>query len=134
MFFEVAEEGVDEEFDEGRARDAGFEGYGVQAGDDFIGQPNRDCVTLRHWEWYTKQFSQFQFYFVDYVYHWYTITHVSEKSNPRTRPVPIRLDERTRERLEKAARRLTSTRAGVIRLAIVQFLPDVEAGQINLKH
>jgi len=51
----------------------------------------------------------------------------------KTKPIPVRLSDLTRGRLDKAAKRLSSTRAGVIRFAISQLLPDVEAGRINLK-
>jgi predicted transcriptional regulator len=52
---------------------------------------------------------------------------------PRTKPVPIRLDHATTGRLDLAAKRLSSNRAAVIRLAIHQMLPDIEAGQLTLK-
>jgi len=54
-------------------------------------------------------------------------------AEPRTKPVPIRLDKETRRRLDDAARKLSSKRAAVVRLAIHQLLPDIEAGTLILK-
>jgi len=43
------------------------------------------------------------------------------------------MDKVTTDRLDRAATRLASNRTAVIRLAILQILPDIEAGQIRLK-
>ena len=50
-----------------------------------------------------------------------------------TKPVPIRLDQQSRDRLDRAAKKLSSNRAAVVRLAIFQLLPDIEAGTLTLK-
>ena len=56
-----------------------------------------------------------------------------KQREPKTKPIPVRLNRDTRVQLDSAARRLASNRACVIRLAIYQLLPDVEAGRITLK-
>jgi len=56
-----------------------------------------------------------------------------KETKPKTKPVPIRLDQADRDRLDIAATKLSSNRAAVIRLAIHQLLPDIEAGRIILK-
>ncbi len=56
----------------------------------------------------------------------------ARKKSP-TKPVPIRLDQDSRDRLDSAAIKLSSNRAGVIRLAILQLLPEIEAGTLRLK-
>jgi predicted DNA-binding protein len=50
-----------------------------------------------------------------------------------TKPVPVRLNAESRDRLDSAAKKLSSNRASVIRLAIQQLLPAIEAGTLNLK-
>ena len=54
------------------------------------------------------------------------------KKSP-TKPVPVRLNKTQCDRIDSAAKKLSSNRAGVIRLAIHQLLPDIEAGTITLK-
>jgi predicted DNA-binding protein len=49
-----------------------------------------------------------------------------------TRPVPIRLDKDLSDRLTKAAKKMGSTASGVIRFAVVNQLPEIEAGRITL--
>lgn len=51
----------------------------------------------------------------------------------KTKPVPIRIDARTDERLRRAAKKMGSNRASVIRFAIINQLPDIEAGHITLR-
>lgn len=53
--------------------------------------------------------------------------------NTRTKPIPIRMDAVLRSRLDRAAKRLSSNRASVIRLAIRQILPEVESGHLILR-
>lgn len=50
-----------------------------------------------------------------------------------TKPVPIRMDKDQRDRLDSAAKKLSSNRAAVVRLAIQQLLPEIEAGTLTLK-
>lgn len=52
---------------------------------------------------------------------------------PKTKSVPIRMDSATLNRLDTAAKHLANTRAGVIRMAILQVLDEIEAGQSKLK-
>jgi len=56
----------------------------------------------------------------------------AQMSKQPTKPVPIRLNQHSRDRLDRAVKKLSSNRAAVVRLAIDQFLPQVEAGTINL--
>lgn len=51
----------------------------------------------------------------------------------KTTPIPVRFTQRATDRIDRAAGRLSSNRAAVIRLAIEQLLPDIEAGRIILK-
>lgn len=52
-------------------------------------------------------------------------------SNP-TKPIPIRMDADTRGRVMKAAKRLGSTNAAVIRLGVLIVLPQLESGTLVL--
>lgn len=58
---------------------------------------------------------------------------MSEAKKEQTKPVPVRFDETTRARLGRAAKKLSSNRAAVVRLAVYQLLPEIEAGSITLK-
>jgi len=51
-----------------------------------------------------------------------------------SKPIPIRMDAEMISRLESARAGLgrSMTRSAIIRLAIAQFLPQIEAGRINL--
>lgn len=49
-----------------------------------------------------------------------------------TRPIPIRFDAQVRSRLIRAARRMGSNPSAVIRFAVLQQLPQIEAGIIVL--
>jgi predicted transcriptional regulator len=51
----------------------------------------------------------------------------------KTKSIPIRLDIDLRERLSRAARKMGSNRSSVIRFAIMNQLPEIEAGQITLR-
>jgi len=52
---------------------------------------------------------------------------------PISRPIPIRLDLALISRLDRAAQKLgVNSRAAVMRLAIVQQLPQIEQGVITL--
>jgi hypothetical protein len=66
------------------------------------------------------------------AYHWYAII-AGMRVKKKTRTIPIRMDDLTADRLDSAAGRLSSTRAAVVRLAIFQLLPQVEAGRLILK-
>jgi hypothetical protein len=59
------------------------------------------------------------------------LVYVSPMSTP-TRPIPVRLDERTRIRLRKAATRMGSSTSAVIRFALYQQLTEIESGTIRL--
>jgi len=50
-----------------------------------------------------------------------------------TKPVPIRLNKSQCDRLDSAARKLSSNRAAVVRLAIHQLLPEIESGTLTLR-
>lgn len=52
--------------------------------------------------------------------------------NSVTTPIPVRLDAPTKRRLRTAAKRLGSTTSAVIRLSIVNLLPQIESGVIVL--
>jgi predicted transcriptional regulator len=49
-----------------------------------------------------------------------------------TVPIPVRLDDRTRGRLDRAAKKMGSNRSSVIRFAVINQLPQIEAGKITL--
>lgn len=51
---------------------------------------------------------------------------------PKTKPVPIRLDDKTKTRIQRAAARMGSTSSAVIRFAITQQLQGIESGTIIL--
>jgi predicted DNA-binding protein len=51
----------------------------------------------------------------------------------KTKPVPIRIDALTIARLDKAAKHLASSRAALIRMAILQILAEIESGQMKRK-
>jgi len=51
----------------------------------------------------------------------------------RTTPVPIRIDALLLERLVRAAQKMGTSRSSVIRLAILNQLPEIEGGKINLR-
>jgi hypothetical protein len=53
-------------------------------------------------------------------------------AQPITRPIPIRFDACTRTRLRSAAKRLGSNPSAVVRFAVLQQLPMIESGMINL--
>lgn len=50
----------------------------------------------------------------------------------KTKPVPVRLDEKTQGRIQRAAARMGSTSSAVIRFAITQQLTGIESGTITL--
>lgn len=50
----------------------------------------------------------------------------------KTVPVPVRLNTELRARLRRAARRMGSTDSATIRFAILNQLPQIEAGHITL--
>ena len=50
----------------------------------------------------------------------------------KTKPIPVRLDDRTRARLNNAAKRLGSNASSIIRFSIYNQLPQIEAGRILL--
>lgn len=58
---------------------------------------------------------------------------LTEKPAHPTRPIPVRLSGRLTQRLDGVARRLACPRAVVIRLAIHQILPEIEAGHLRLR-
>jgi predicted transcriptional regulator len=58
---------------------------------------------------------------------------MKHKSTPTTRPIPVRLHGETCDRLDKVAQMLCANRALIMRLAITQILPDLEAGRLILK-
>lgn len=60
-----------------------------------------------------------------------TVMHLKTKT--QTRPVPIRLDLDLSARLARAAKRMGSTTSGVIRFAVINQLPEIEAGRITLR-
>ena len=51
---------------------------------------------------------------------------------PPTKPVPIRLDEELRSRVESAAKKLGLNSTAVIRFAIHNQLPLIESGFLTL--
>lgn len=67
---------------------------------------------------------------VDIVYHWYTVAALKA---PKTKPVPIRLDADLARRLNRAAKRLGACRSSIVRLSILNQLPEIEAGHISLR-
>jgi|GEM_PF-6246114 len=50
-----------------------------------------------------------------------------------TKPIPVRLTKRSTDRIDRAAGKLSTNRASIIRLAVEQLLPDIEAGRLILK-
>ena len=48
-------------------------------------------------------------------------------------PFALRLEAGLRQRVHQAARRLGTTRSGVVRLALLNQLPEIEAGRLTLK-
>jgi|GEM_PF-3052191 len=48
------------------------------------------------------------------------------------KPIPVRLDERLRTRLKRAAKLMGSNSSAVIRFSIIQQLPAIESGVITL--
>lgn len=48
-------------------------------------------------------------------------------------PFALRLEAGLRQRVHEAARRLGTTRSGVVRLALLNQLPEIEAGRLTLK-
>ncbi len=50
----------------------------------------------------------------------------------KTKPVPIRIDRVLMGRLARAAKRMGAPRSTVIRFAILNQLPQIEAGIITL--
>jgi predicted DNA-binding protein len=52
---------------------------------------------------------------------------------PKTKSVPIRMDSATLNRLDTAAKHLANSRAGIIRMAILQVLDEIEARQSKTK-
>ena len=61
------------------------------------------------------------------AYHWYAIVSAMIVKR-KTRTIPIRMDDYTKGRIDRAALRMASNRTAVIRLAILQILPEIEAG------
>jgi len=51
----------------------------------------------------------------------------------KTKPIPVRLDPKTCARLDSAAEAIGGNRSTIVRLAILNQLPDIEAGRITLK-
>jgi predicted DNA-binding protein len=51
---------------------------------------------------------------------------------PKKVPVMIKMEVELIKRLDGAGRRMGSNRAAVVRLAILQLLPQIEAGHLNL--
>lgn len=58
---------------------------------------------------------------------------MSDDKKETTKPVPVRFNKVTRNRLDNAAKKLSSNRAAIVRLAVHQLLPEIEAGTITLK-
>jgi len=57
----------------------------------------------------------------------------AQLAKPRkTRPIPIRVDNRLAARIRKAAKRMGSSSSAVVRFSILQQLPDIESGHITL--
>jgi hypothetical protein len=54
------------------------------------------------------------------------------RNKPRTMPLPVRFDNPTMHRLGIAAKRLGSTRSGIIRFAVFQQLQAIGSGIIRL--
>lgn len=53
----------------------------------------------------------------------------------KTKLIPVRFHGADKERLAKAAKRLGSSVSGVVRLCVLNKLPEVEAGRLTLaKH
>lgn len=50
----------------------------------------------------------------------------------KTKPIPVRLDSKTRRRIRECAKAIGGNSSTVIRLAILNQLPDIEAGHIKL--
>lgn len=55
-----------------------------------------------------------------------------QKPSRPTKPIPIRLDDKTTQRVDRAAKRLGSNRCAVIRLGLLTQLDAIEAGVITL--
>lgn len=51
-----------------------------------------------------------------------------------TVPVPVRLDELTRNRIRRAAKKLGANTSSVIRFSILNQLPEIESGKVVLAH
>jgi hypothetical protein len=51
----------------------------------------------------------------------------------KARPIPVRFNLLTASRLTAAAKKIASNRAVIIRLAVLQVLPEIEAGHLRLK-
>ena len=51
----------------------------------------------------------------------------------RSRPIPVKLDDLTISRLDRASRSIgTNNRSSVIKIAIAMVLRDIEAGTLHL--
>jgi hypothetical protein len=51
-----------------------------------------------------------------------------------TKPIPVRIHPRLRARIRAAAKRMGSNASAVIRFSVLQQLPAIEAGRIELVH
>jgi len=54
------------------------------------------------------------------------------KSQKITFPIPVRLDEKTRNRLKSAAQRMGATTSAVMRFAVINQLRQIETGVVIL--
>jgi hypothetical protein len=129
--FKMAKPGLNAETDDACSLVANAPCSGIQSGDYLVWQANWNGARNCHFNqrvYGLKKNATFFIFPLDIVYLRYTISRVKTKC-PRTRPIPIRLTAFTTNRLDAAARRLSSNRAAVIRLAIHQLLPDIEAGR-----
>lgn len=49
-----------------------------------------------------------------------------------TFPIPVRIDDLTRSRIRRAAKKLGSTTSAVIRFSVINQLSEIESGRIVL--
>ena len=53
-------------------------------------------------------------------------------AQPKTKPIPVRVDADTRARTDRAAKQLGITRAGIIKIALRSKLVEIESGRLNI--
>jgi len=55
-----------------------------------------------------------------------------KEKRPKTTPIPVRIDADLHRRLRRAAKAMGSNNSAVFRFALLNELPRIERGQINI--